>query len=205
MWSAIFKKLNVKLLYSIVFHSQIDEQFERINQLLKIALRYHMTTMKNFIKWSKVLFKIQKHINNSVFVIIDKSFNEIVYNFTSVQTVNLWKFVVVDVVNSQSFIDEISFFVAVRVRVKIVDFIVFAQIKIKRHYDEKHKLMHMRKNDYALIRLHKKYDISFIVVLKFKYNQQYVDSFRILKRVNRLIYRLNLSSHWRIHSVLFIT
>ena len=55
--------------------------------------------------------------------------------------------------------------------------------------------MHMRKNDYAFIRSHKKYDISFIVVLKFKYNQQYVDFFRILKRINRLIYRLNLSLH----------
>ena len=64
--------------------------------------------------------------------------------------------------------------------------------------------MHMRKNDYALIKLHKKYDISFIVVLDLKYSQQYVDFFRILKRVERLVYRLNLSSHWRIHSVLFI-
>ena len=175
-------------MYSIVFHSQIDEQFERINRLLKITLRYHIITMKNFIKWSKVLSKIQKHINNFVFFIIDKSFNKVVYDFTSIQTTNLWKFVVVDVVNNQSFIDEINFFVAARVRVKIIDFIVFVQMKTKRHYDENHKSMHIRKNDYVFIKLHKKYDISFIVVLNFKYNQQYVDFFRILKRVNRLIY-----------------
>ena len=89
MWSTIFKKLNVKLLYSIVFHSQIDEQFERINQLLKIVLRYHMITMKNSTEWSKVLSKIQKYINNFVFFIIDKSFNETVYGFTSIQAANL--------------------------------------------------------------------------------------------------------------------
>ena len=64
--------------------------------------------------------------------------------------------------------------------------------------------MHMQKSDYALIKLHKKYDISFIVVLNFKYSQQYVNSFRILKRVKKLIYQLNLSTHWKIHSILFI-
>ena len=204
MWSAIFKKLNVKFLYSIVFYFQIDEQFERMNQLLKITLRYHMITMKNLIEWSKMLLKIQRHINNSVFVTIDKSFNEVVYDFTSMQTVDLWKFVIVDEISRQSLIDEVTFFVVARARVKVADFIVFVQIKIKRHYDEKHKSMHMRESDYAFIKLHKKYDISFIAILKFKYSQQYVDFFRILKRVNRLIYRLNLSAHWKIHSILFI-
>ena len=151
-----------------------------------------------------MLFKIQKHINNFVFVTIDKSFNEIVYDLLLMQTIDLWKFVIVDEVNRQSLIDKTTFFVVVRVRVKIIDFIVFVQMKIKRHYDEKHKSMHMRKGNYALIKFHKNYNISFIAILKFKYNQQYVDFFRILKRVNRLIYRLNLSSHWRIHSILFI-
>ena len=63
----------------------------------------------------------------------------------------------------------------------------------------------MRESDYAFIKLHHDYDISFIVVLRFKYNQQYVKSFKMLKRVNRLVYKLKLSTHWRIHSILFIT
>ena len=73
--------------------------------------------------------------------------------------------------------------------------IVFAQMKVKRNYDEKHKSIYMRENDYAFIKLHHDYDISFIVILKLKYNQQYVKSFKILKRVKRLVYKLKLSTH----------
>ena len=36
-----------------------------------------------------MLFKIQNHINNFMFVIIDKNFNEIVYDFTLMQAVDL--------------------------------------------------------------------------------------------------------------------
>ena len=63
----------------------------------------------------------------------------------------------------------------------------------------------MKSKNYVYIRLHKKYDISITVILKLKYNQQYVESFRILKKIDRLTYRLKLSVHWRIHFVFFVT
>ena len=62
----------------------------------------------------------------------------------------------------------------------------------------------MKFNDYILIRLHREYDISSTIVLKLKYNQQYVDFFKILEKIEHLIYRLNLLTHWRIHLVLSI-
>ena len=114
--------------------------------------------------------------------------------------------IVVDADNQMSidaFVD-ISFNFAIRTRVEIVDSITFAQMKIKRNYDDKHKSIYMREKDYALIKLHHDYDILFIVVLEFKFNQQFVEFFRVLKRVERLVYKLNLSAHWRIHSILFI-
>ena len=77
-------------------------------------------------------------------------------------------------------------------------------MKVKRHYDDKHTSIYMRKNDYVFIKLHHNYDISFIAIFKSKYSQQYVKSFRILKRIDKLIYRLDLFNHWRIHSILFI-
>ena len=53
----------------------------------------------------------------------------------------------------------------------------------------------MKLNNYVYIRFHKSYNISIIVVFDFKYNQQYVDFFKILKKIDRLIYRLNLFNH----------
>ena len=62
----------------------------------------------------------------------------------------------------------------------------------------------MRENDYVFIKFHHDYDISFTIVFESKYNQQYVKSFRILKRIDKLTYRFDLFNHWRIHSILFI-
>ena len=210
MWTIIFKKLKIKLLYFTVYHSQTNDQFERTNQTIEITLRFHLTIMKNSRKWLVVLSKIQRHLNNVVSTTIDKNSNEIVYEFISFQVDDFWKvfeIVIIVDVDNQMFIDafvDINFNFAIRVRVKIVDSIIFAQMKIKRNYDNKHKSIYMREKDYILIKLHHDYDIFFIVVLEFKFSQQFVEFFRVLKRVERLVYRLNFSTHWHIHSILFI-
>ena len=41
-WKEIFAKLGVKFLTSIAYYSQTDDQFERINQTVEIALRFHL-------------------------------------------------------------------------------------------------------------------------------------------------------------------
>ena len=204
MWSAVFKKLGVKLLYSTAFHPQTDGQSERMNQLLEIALRYHMATMEDPTEWPRVLPRIQRHINNSVSATTGKSPNEAAYGFTPVQAADLWKSATAGEVSRQPLTGEAPFSAAARARVEVADSIAFAQMETKRHYDEKHKPMHMREGDYALIRLHKGYDIPSTAVLGPKYSQQYVGPFRILERVGRLAYRLDLPSHWRIHPVLSI-
>ena len=68
-------------------------------------------------------------------------------------------------------------------------------MKIKRNYDDKHKSIYMRERDYVLIKLHHEDDILFIVVFEFKFSQQFVEFFRVLKRVERLVYKLNFSTY----------
>ena len=123
-WKTVFKKLNVLLLYFIAYHFQTNDQSKRINQTMKITLRFLMTTMNDFTQWSKMLSKIQRYINNVNSITIDKNLNEIFYDFTSIQIFDLWTFFSnksIDNETSQKF----NFFIAIRVRVKIVDFIVF--------------------------------------------------------------------------------
>ena len=89
MWITIFKQFEIRLLYSIAYYFQIDDQFERTNQMIEIAFRFYLITMNNSIDWFKILFKLQRHFNNFHFVIIHKTFNETSYEFISLQFLNM--------------------------------------------------------------------------------------------------------------------
>jgi hypothetical protein len=79
-WRIVFNKLEIKLLMSIVYHSQIDEQSKRTNQIVKIALRFFLTKNSK-IDWINVASLIQVSLNNSFNVSIELSLNEITYEF----------------------------------------------------------------------------------------------------------------------------
>ena len=68
-------------------------------------------------------------------------------------------------------------------------------MQIKHHYDRKHQTLYMKFENYVYIRLHHEYDISAIAMLESKLSQQYAESFKILKKVDQLSYRLDLSTH----------
>ena len=55
MWIAMFIKLEVKLLYSAVYHSQTNDLSKRINQIVEIAFRFLIFTLKYFDFWFDVL------------------------------------------------------------------------------------------------------------------------------------------------------
>ena len=65
-WQVLFKKLDTKLLTSTVYHSQTDDQSEQINQTVKIALYYFLTSSE----WADevfiiILLYLQNSLNNS--------------------------------------------------------------------------------------------------------------------------------------------
>ena len=65
----------------------------------------------------------------------------------------------------------------------------------KYYYNRKHQFMFIKIDNYVYIRLYHDYNILFTIILNKKLNQQYVDFFKILKKVKRLTYRLKLSIH----------
>ena len=44
----MFFRLKVTLLYVVVYYSQIDDLFERTNQIMKIVFRFLIFTLKHF-------------------------------------------------------------------------------------------------------------------------------------------------------------
>ena len=138
---------------------------------------------------------MQRDFNNSVST--DSFSNEIVYDFTSVRVTDLIKFIDVDI--SEFTLKKRRFIT----RQNASDVIVFDQMNAKFHYDRKHEFMFMKQEDVAFIKLHKSYNISSIISKK--YDQQFVEFFTIIEKIDRLIYRLNISSNWFIHSIFSVT
>ena len=192
-WREIFTRLDVKLLYSTVYHSQIDEQSKRINQTIEIALRFLISVLNNSADWIEIIFDIQRNINNSIVIVTDKTSNEISYEFTLTQIFDLLK----------SF-EESSLSLSQMTRQEAVDALIFAQMNFKFYYDRKHQSTSLVVDDWAQIRFHKNYDISSIAVLNNKLNQQYIALFRVTKKIDRLAYRLNILREWIIHSIFSI-
>ena len=81
-WTALFKKLRVKLLHSIAYHPQIDGSSERTNQTVEIALRFFVHALDNPGLWPQVLPRIQAIINNTSSSSTGKTPNEVAYGFS---------------------------------------------------------------------------------------------------------------------------
>ena len=124
-------------------------------------------------------------MNNLTSVVIDKTFDEVIYNFISIQVLDLSKFSTSSKLFAKIF----------RIHLQIINFIAFAQIKVKYHYIKKHYLLFLKVGNYVLLRLYHEYKILFIKQFNFKLSSQYVDLFKITEKIKRLIYKLELFYH----------
>ena len=160
---------------------------------MKFVLRYLITKNSN-INWVEILSTLQTQLNNAFNVIINRSFNEMIYEFKlrDVLIVLIRKFIKIDDINFERF----------RHQRKAIDVTLYVMIKIKIVYDSRHTFLLFKSNDKAFLRLHKRYTLFNKFNAKL-FNQR-VDSFFVKRRIKCLIYELNLSSRWQIHLVIFV-
>ena len=194
MWSTFFTKLDTKLLTFIVYHFQTDGSSERINQTVKIALRYFII-MNPEINYVLALSFIQAQLNNALNVVTNLSSNEINYDFKVRDTlISLNNIITANSVDLP--IKRLEY------RQEAVDVIAFAAAKSKVYYDVRHTLILLKIDEYAYLRLHQDYQLS--SKSNRKLSQQRCELFKVIRRVRRLTYELELPSAWRIHLVVFI-
>ena len=157
-----------------------------------------------------MLKQIQRCLNNTVSSITKKISNEIVYEFIFLQTIDLLKSFAIDqIFDSQSHVDISMFFMSIakiffkkHIRQDVADAIAFTQMQLKFHYDRKHQSISLNVDDWALLRLHRDYNIP--SAKNKKLDQQYIDSFQITEKIDRLTYRLEILNHWKIHPIFII-
>ena len=191
LWSALFGMLGVSLMYSTAYHPQTDGASERTNQTVEIAIRFWITSLERPNMWPVTLPTISSGFNNSRSQPLGRAPNEVAYGFTVNDGLDL------AAIDKHVMNPEI-------VRIEASDAIAFAQMHQKFHYDRKHHPQFLRSGDFALLNLHKGYNIPSNKVTGRKYGQQNTGPFRVLERVGRLAYKLDLPEHWKIHPVFTI-
>lgn len=80
--------------------------------------------------------------------------------------------------------------------------IAFVSLRIKKVYDSHHKPMFFDVRDLVNLRLHREYRVS--AVWSKKIGSQLVGPFKILERIGRLAYQLELSANMKIHDVVSV-
>ena len=190
-WQTVFKKFKTIILISTVYHSQTDDQSERINQFIEIVLRFHVIAHSND-EWIDVLSFIQVENNNVVHVIIDYVSNELVYEFKINDTLNMLTKLLFEKYNQLRQIK--------RDDVEVV--MTFANVLNKTRYDEMHKTLKFQIDDKMYLRLH--HDYTIFELVNHKLSKQRVKFFSVIEKIDNFVFRLQLFSIMKIHSIISI-
>ena len=190
-WRKLFQLLDTKLLVSTIYHSQIDEFFERTNQIVELAFRFYLI-FNSIDDFTMILSYIQTILNNSISVTTEVSSNEILYEFRTNDTLSMLTNLISE---DWSRLRQVK-------REQVEEAIAWANIVVKSNYDRKHTAVDLQKDFMIYLRFHKGYTIS--ELKNRKLINQRVRLFKILQKIESFIYRLNLLFTMRIHSVVFI-
>ena len=80
-WLTLCWHLNARRQFNIAFHSQINDQIEKQNQMLKHYLRVYYNYKQN--NWSKLLSMTAFAYNNNVHSNINRAFNELFKDYVA--------------------------------------------------------------------------------------------------------------------------
>lgn len=186
----MFKKLGVKLLYSIAYHPQTDGLNKRTNQTVEIALRFFVYALKDPTLWLEVLLQIQSILNNTSSSTTGKTPNKVAYSFFSYRPLDL--------------LSPPGLPAVFQTRADVADAIFFVLTNQKAHYNRKHQPLFLKVEDWAMLRLYKGYSIPSSLGVTKKLIQQYVRPFQVLERVGRLAYKLDVPHDWKIYPIFSI-
>ena len=187
-WTCLFQKFDVKIDLITTYHFSTNEQNERTNQIVEIAIRCLLID-KYEKNWFQIIFEMKYVLNIAENAFIDTIFFEILYDVKSRETLNLLTISI-----KQN--DDVTNFIQNRInfRNEIYDAIKFAQIKMSFVFDNKHRSFNFIKSNRS------NYHVSQIISFSFKK----INSFKILQKMKNLIYKLKLSNFMRMHNVVFV-
>lgn len=194
LWTTIFKFFKVQLLYSTAYHSQTDGGTEILNQKLEIFIRYCIGSMETITSWPELLPRFQAIHNATPHDSTDATPHQIMYG----QELRTPLSLMLDMDKIPKANDEHRFIL----RDTAHEALKLAGIYMKSQYDKNHLPVVFNKGDKVLLRLHKGYTNKW--TLNRKLNKQYSGPYKILDKVGRLAYRLDLPQESRVYPVISV-
>jgi hypothetical protein len=194
LWTTIFKFFKVQLLYSTAYHSQTDGGTEILNQKLEIFIRYCIGSMETITSWPELLPRFQAIHNATPHDSTDTTPHQIMYG----QELRTPLSLMLDMDKIPKANDEHRFIL----RDTAHEALKLAGIYMKSQYDKNHLPMVFNKGDKVMLRLHKGYTNKW--TLNRKLNKQYSGPYKILEKVGRLAYRLDLPQESRVYPVISV-
>ena len=195
IWQAFCRILDIKCKLFTVFHSEIDEQIERVNQNIERQLRQYCNYIQN--DWDVWLFMIEFANNNAISATIELSLFFVNKKFHSRMSFssNFISYVTTRkrllIVKAKNIIETMQNILNyVRNNVEMIQKRMIAQINKHRKtmkYVEKDFVFLNRRN----IKIARSFD---------KLDDKKLNSFKMLQRMSN-VYRLELSEIMRIHDV----
>ena len=190
-WQIVFNRFKTAIFTFTIYHSQTDDQSKRINQIIEIALRFHVTAHLDD-EWVDVLSFFQIENNNVVHATIEYSSNELIYEFKINDTLSMLANLFSENYNQLRQIK----------RENVETAMTFVNAFSKARYDEIHKTMKFKVDDKMYLRLH--HDYTILDLFNYKLAKQRVRFFSIIEKIDNFVFKLQLLSVMKIHSVVSI-
>lgn len=192
LWHAMFHMTGISFLTSTAWHPQTDGQSERTNQTVEIALRYYCTANPDA-DWEMALPYVQFSLNTAISAATGVSPNQQLMGFNPRDTLSA----LADLPEAD--------FQALRQQYRdmATEALAFAAVNMKFQYDKKHKPLNLKKGDWVMLRLHHGYRVQ--GHLNRKLDMQRSSPVRVIGKVGKNAYKLDLPGHMRIHNVVSVS
>jgi hypothetical protein len=196
-WRELFCLTGTKLRLSSSYHPQTDGQTERVNQSLKAFLRCFAQACPQ--RWAQWLSLVEYWYNTNWHSALNKSPIEILYNH-SPRHFGLVPSDARGLTDLQHWLDERNTILAL-----LHQQLLRVQQKMKSAADKKRSFLEFAVDDLVFLKLQPYIQNSVAINSNQKLAYKYYGPYRVLARVGKVAYRLDLPDTSRIHPVIHVS
>ncbi len=195
VWKSIHKVMGVKLSMTSPYHAQSDGQTERINRIVEDQLRCY--TNYNLNNWDGLLTACEIALNNSKQSSTGYSPYYLNYGFNPRFPLDLVFSEVSDVPKAEEYLKNIE-----DSNRLAKEHLEAAQQRQKLYYDNKHKHLEFKIGDNVL--LNGEHLLTDVGLTK-KLQQKWYGPYKVIEKIGKGAYKLELPSHSKAHPVFNVT
>lgn len=199
-WKGLFTNLGVDWIYTTAYHHQADGQSERSVQTVETMFRHYLTANPNLDRtWENFIPSIISSVNGSPNSSTQETPHRLLFGMDFAKPWNLVRNYFRTRQDESHDDDATRDFSS---RTDAEEALRYAQLLMKKRYDTRHsRFPELAQGDLVLLRLHRGYSLP-TSKLPPKLSAQFAGPFKVIKKVGKGAYELELPDTYRIHPVI---